>query len=255
MQQGADRGFLAVKNFAAFQHYKDRGPVWIKLYTRLLEDYDFLALSDAARSQLMLIWLVASRTHNRIPDDARWISHAIHASGPVKLAELKRAGFLLPAPPIAEDVEQNASTVLAESYQDATAPRARGEGEEMREETTPRPLWSVGRIRSEIPERYHADLDRMLKYVNVPETLYATLDALNSGAITPPAFSWEEIGLGVHDLVANGKHLQFNARQLRRYVQGAREQLTADPNGAPLGRDRKLTIGEKVFAKASGRLT
>ncbi|HXE84104.1 MAG TPA: hypothetical protein VN513_12315 [Gemmatimonadales bacterium] len=77
----------------------------------------------------------------------------------------------------------------------------------------------------EFPSRYSADLEQVLLYVTVPESLFATLRSLNSGEVTPPAFSWEEIGLGLHDYVANGKHTQFNARQLRRYVQGAREQL------------------------------
>lgn len=254
-----DRMYLEVKNFARFQHYKDRSPPWIKLYSALLEDYDFLALSEAAQIQLLMIWLLAGRIDNRIPDDRRWIAQAIHAKSPLRLDELKRAGYLVPAstespdpgPDASKDASKDASARLAQRYQDATAPRARGEAEaETETETTPRPLRARGGIRSELPERYHGDLDKLLLHVAVHETLYATLEALNSGEITPPAFSWDEIGLGLHDLVANGKHEHFNARQLRRYVQGAREQMRPGEsgNGAP----RKLTIGEQTFINAGG---
>lgn len=252
MGQVGERGYLAVKNFAEFQHYKDRNPVWIKSYTRLLEDYDFLALSDAARSQLMLLWLVASRTDNRIPDDRRWIARAIHATGAVKLDELKAAGFLIPA-------SNPASNVLAKSYQDATAPRARGEGEaEGERETTPRPPRARSTadpdVRSKLPEAYREDFDRVALHVAVPESLYATLEAINSGETMPPPFTWEEIGMAMHDYVANGKHERFNARQFRRYVEGVREMATKGPaTHAPNG--RKLTIGEKVYLKASGGVT
>jgi len=92
-----------------------------------------------------------------------------------------------------------------------------------REETTP-PLRARGGIWSDLPERFHDDLEHALKHVKVPDSLIATLSAMNSG-LDPPPYTWEEIGLGLHDLVANGKHVQFNARQLRRYVAGAREQL------------------------------
>lgn len=42
-------GFLRVKNFDRFQHYKDRTPPWIKLYNDLLDDYDFSCLPDAEK--------------------------------------------------------------------------------------------------------------------------------------------------------------------------------------------------------------
>lgn len=94
-------------------------------------------------------------------------------------------------------------------------------------------------VREKLPERYRDDLARVAMHVTVLESLAATVESLSSGEITPPAFTWDEIGLGLHDLVANGKHEHFSARQLRRYVQGAREQLrpteTAHQNGASNG--------------------
>ena len=49
--------YLRVKNWGEFQHYTKRNPPWIKLYTSLLEDYDFNRLKDQDRLHLMLLWL------------------------------------------------------------------------------------------------------------------------------------------------------------------------------------------------------
>jgi hypothetical protein len=122
--------YLSVKNFEHFQHYKDRAPTWIKLYNAVMDDEAFLDLTDAERGQLVLIWLLASRRDNRIPNDGKAIARAIQASGRVNVERFVTAGFLVPY--------QSASDVLAEPEQDASphaGPRARGEGEKRREET------------------------------------------------------------------------------------------------------------------------
>jgi hypothetical protein len=87
--------YLAIKNFERFQHYHDRIPPWIKLYNSLLDDYAFLQLGDAARSHLILLWLVASRHKNRIPNDPKYIASAIHARGKVDIAALVDGGFVV----------------------------------------------------------------------------------------------------------------------------------------------------------------
>ena len=45
--------FFSVTNYDSQQHYKDRGPTWIKLYNRLLDDYGFAQLPDAAKWHLI----------------------------------------------------------------------------------------------------------------------------------------------------------------------------------------------------------
>src|SRR5258708_7177674 len=87
--------YLAVKNYERFQHYKDRSPVWIKLYNALLDDYAFMALSETNQRHLMMLWLLASRLDNRIPNDQRFIAQAIKARGRVDLQAMIVAGFLL----------------------------------------------------------------------------------------------------------------------------------------------------------------
>jgi ribosomal protein L12E/L44/L45/RPP1/RPP2 len=85
---------FSVKNFAQFQHYKDRSPPWIKLYNGLLDDYDFGQLPDAAKLHLVAIWLLASRSDNKVPYDPRWIAKRISATDKVDLDRLRAAGFI-----------------------------------------------------------------------------------------------------------------------------------------------------------------
>lgn len=51
---------LAPKNWATFQHYKDRNPPWIKLHKGLLDDYEFQCLPVASRALAPCLWLLAS---------------------------------------------------------------------------------------------------------------------------------------------------------------------------------------------------
>jgi hypothetical protein len=84
-----------VKNFERFQHYKDRAPPWIKLYNELLDDYEFGLLPDATKMHLVAIWLLASRSENKIPYDAKWVARRINANSEVDLSMLVDRGFLL----------------------------------------------------------------------------------------------------------------------------------------------------------------
>ena len=112
--------FLRVKNFDKFQHYKDRNPPWIKLYNDLLDDYDFSCLQDASKLHLLMIWLVASRTNNKIPIDTKWIERKINATESVNLDELLASGFLEKHEENQKlhNVEQVASTTLSKRKQD-----------------------------------------------------------------------------------------------------------------------------------------
>ena len=49
--------WIIVPHWNRFQHYTDRNPPWIKAYTELLHNDDWLALTDAQRGVLLTIWL------------------------------------------------------------------------------------------------------------------------------------------------------------------------------------------------------
>ena len=85
------KGVLSVKNFEQYQHYKDRKPPWIKLYNDVLDDYAFEVMPDASKAHLMLIWLLASRTDNRIPNDAVLATATLYRLGPRIAPRLERA--------------------------------------------------------------------------------------------------------------------------------------------------------------------
>ena len=51
---------LQPKNWAVFQHYKDRCPPWIKLHRDLLNDRVFMCLPIASKALAPLLWLLAS---------------------------------------------------------------------------------------------------------------------------------------------------------------------------------------------------
>src|SRR2546422_566349 len=99
--------FFMIKNFEKYQHYKDRSPPWIKLYNDILEDYEFGCLQDASKLHLILIWLLASRSNNKLPYDAEWISRRINAVSKVNLDALHKSGFIIKI--------NNESKVLSES--------------------------------------------------------------------------------------------------------------------------------------------
>ena len=111
MPKNRSTPYFRVVNLDEYQHYSDRSPPWIKLHAKTLESYDFGCLQDASKAHLMLIWLLASRTKNRLPYDAVWIGNKIQAREPVNLDELQDSGFI--------EVFENASALQATSLRDA----------------------------------------------------------------------------------------------------------------------------------------
>jgi len=104
---------LSIKNFALYQHYKDRRPPWVKLHASVLDDYAFSCLQDASKAHLMLLWLLASQCDNKIPYDLAWITRQLGASSPVDIEELVATGFI--------EVSDDASRLIAPRKQSALA--------------------------------------------------------------------------------------------------------------------------------------
>ena len=50
------------KNWATFQHYKERCPPWVKLHRDLLNDREFMCLPIASKAIAPLMWLLASES-------------------------------------------------------------------------------------------------------------------------------------------------------------------------------------------------
>jgi hypothetical protein len=123
--------FLQIANLQQLQHYKDRNPPWIKLHAHWLEHYEFQQLPDATKGHFFLIMILASRCGNKIPNDPGWVAARIGANEPVNLSALLGIGVLEPLSPGGPRSRQksankgqlslpDASTLLAERYQDAS---------------------------------------------------------------------------------------------------------------------------------------
>lgn len=108
--------YFKVKSWESFQHYKDRNPPWIKLHNQLLDNYEFECLPDASKAHLLCIWMLASRTNNKMPVDNRWISKKIGSSEDVNFDLLISSGFIELI-----QCDTDASKALHTNEQDATA--------------------------------------------------------------------------------------------------------------------------------------
>ena len=59
---------LQPKNWAVFQHYKDRCPPWIKLHRDLLNDRTYMRLPIASKAIAPMLWLLASESKDGVFD-------------------------------------------------------------------------------------------------------------------------------------------------------------------------------------------
>lgn len=86
--------FIVVNGWEKFQHYGDRNPTWIKLYTDLLSRYEFTSMRMESKTLLFHLWLLAVFTKNCTPFDAKWIKNHAHLSGKLTFDELIDNGFI-----------------------------------------------------------------------------------------------------------------------------------------------------------------
>lgn len=119
---------LQPKNWAVFQHYKDRCPPWIKLHRDLLNDRVFMCLPLASKALAPLLWLLASESKDGIfdgsLDELVFRLHITPKDYEDGLKPLIHKGFFIVA-----------SGVLADSYQVAI-PETEREGETEKETKT-----------------------------------------------------------------------------------------------------------------------
>ena len=119
---------ITPKNWATFQHYKDRKPAWIKLHHDLLDDYEFFRLPVASRALAPCLWLLASEySEGEITATLEEIAFRLrmpHAELCEAIHPLIEAGFFI----LSKDVAvcyQSASKPLAEPEQVAIPEKER----------------------------------------------------------------------------------------------------------------------------------
>ena len=57
-----------IKNWGKFQHFKDRRPLWIKLYRDILDNAEWHRLPAESAKGLVSIWLIGSESNGLVPD-------------------------------------------------------------------------------------------------------------------------------------------------------------------------------------------
>lgn len=238
------QSYIAVKDFERFQHYKGRTPPWIKLYNALLDDYRFLQLSDAARGQLVLMWLVASRHANRIPNDATYIAEAIHCKSKLQLDVLIAAGWLSVVTDVAlAECKQDASKPLA-SCPTSAIPEVEGEKEREIEQASPPTVAD-----DSVPDTARPALRQLLATARNPKGAAYEIKAYADG-LRPPTPTADQLGRAVLDFTANGS--EWSAAHFRAYVKRAIAEDSKTPrNSTP--RLSKQEIGRQNLEAAVAR--
>jgi len=91
--------YLRIPNFEIARHYSNRASTpWIKLHDRWLDDYRLSRLPDAQRLHVLLLWMLANRCDNLIPNDPGYIAYKLQVDGDVDVPALVALGFLEPVP-------------------------------------------------------------------------------------------------------------------------------------------------------------
>ena len=62
---------MKIKNWAKFQHFKDRRPPWVKLYRDILDDVEWFELDSKLAKILVMFWLIASEEEGGVLPDAK----------------------------------------------------------------------------------------------------------------------------------------------------------------------------------------
>jgi hypothetical protein len=69
--------WIEIANWDRFQHYKDRNPPWIKNYTELLHNPNYLELPLRLRGILHGLWLLYAASHRKLPASTSYINRAL----------------------------------------------------------------------------------------------------------------------------------------------------------------------------------
>ena len=162
-----------VKNWAEFQHYKDRSPPWIKLHRAILDDFNFSSLPLASKALAPLLWLLAAETvDGTVSVDPEFLAFRLRW----KLADIN-AGL---SPLIAKGFLVNASKPLAARLHVAT-PETETETETDSERETKKKTAPSGVDFGEVAPQVVADFTAHRKAQRAPITQTA-LDAIRREA-------------------------------------------------------------------------
>ena len=111
-----DRPHFKVANWADYQHYRDRAPVWIKLYRTIITSEMWVSCDDASRVLAVACLVIAAENDGCVPANPDFIMRRAFLNQKPDFRPLVDSGFLI-----------DASDLLAGCYQDASLEKRREE--------------------------------------------------------------------------------------------------------------------------------
>ena len=211
--------FLFVPDWDEMQHYKNRTPPWIKLQNDLLENYEFECLPDASKAHLLCIWLLASRTNNKINPDLKWIQRKICANTKVDIAGLVASGFLQlnqPLPSAGQDASKVQAECLPRGRERVEEEESRGRGErEGNPGDEPPTENQEPKDQKTLPDKSDvmAVFDYWLKVMERGPRTQASKERVNNiKARLKDGYTVEEIKLGIDGCTKSAHHMGDNDR-------------------------------------------
>lgn len=153
----APEQWIVVRNWEKFQHYRDRHPTWIKVYTELLDDPAYLGLTWVQRGLLHGLWLWYAMSRGCVPLDLKMINRKLNCNVKMRTVEaLNHAGFIefsaskpLPIGYLALAREEKRREMTESDLSSSTSPTTRGAG-------APRP--KTGRAPARPPDQEDDDM-------------------------------------------------------------------------------------------------
>ncbi|GER16710.1 hypothetical protein [Variovorax boronicumulans] len=134
--------FLIPRNWASFQHYKDRAPPWIKLHKGLLDDRIYQRLPLASKALAPMLWLLASESKDGSFDGTvAELAFRLRVSEPditAGLQPLLDAGFFAPTQPASNAPSGRGQPAVPETETEGEAEKE-GKGEEKPAAPAPSP--------------------------------------------------------------------------------------------------------------------
>lgn len=94
-----------IRNWAKFQHYKNRNPPWIKLHVEILSSEDWVMLDDASKLLAVICMVVAGKHGGEVPNNPSYVRRIAYLSRDPDFKPLIQCRFLEPL--------ATASTMLA----------------------------------------------------------------------------------------------------------------------------------------------
>ncbi len=114
--------YYKIKEWAKYQHYKDRCPPWIKLHKSLLTSKTWVMLDDASRVLAVACMMLAADTDNKIPADPAYMKRVAYLNVDPDFNPLVETEFL-------EFVDEDSGRKQSASKTLATCNTERGERE------------------------------------------------------------------------------------------------------------------------------